>query len=144
MRDFFCGAALLVLVLGGAGIGTASIAQPMSLFSNASENGDPPTPNQDCGSSIEKTSDVETSGEGSSSRGAGVATNRAKSDAKSKLAVASGVVCQICPGGIQCSRSVSVPDSEWGTPNCVTDALGIETTCKIVHKGKYTVACAAC
>lgn len=135
----------------GASIGAclivlASLAAGPTHASQSSAPADP-VPNQACGSSSLHTTTGE-SAEASSCFGSDPcvwATSDAKTKLLKKLGRASGVVCKICPDGIQCGRSVTLGASGYSI-SCNTYQQNGQNCCKCTASftGSYTVSCAAC
>lgn len=103
-----------------------------------------PTPNRECGSepSTHETEE-EVCGEGDSEG----AAYRAEREAREKLDIAlgqdSGVVCDICPTGIQCERSVVI----LGEPDCPPADKNPHTgewEAECCYTGEYSVWCKPC
>jgi hypothetical protein len=71
----------------------------------------------------------------------------AESNVKSKLGNESGVVCDICPGGLQCTRTVDLsgpPGSNSETTYSTTNNGNGTYTSSASFTGAYTVNCGNC
>ena len=136
-----CAAACLVVL--------ASLGTSLGVSARQASEPTDPVPNQSCGTSSNQNAANAITGTAKSCFGGSSACWFAEIDAKrdleAKLGRASGVVCKICPDGVQCSRSATMGNGTYSL-TCTTYTENGAQCCKCTasYTGAYTVACAAC
>ena len=134
----FCGVLLAALLSSTSAI--AYLSAPADV-----------TPNTDCNAVVKTFTTTEAVTGVGTSAGFGhdsdlwFARNEAKRNLKKNLGRASGVVCKICPDGIQCTRNASYTGEttetveEWIGP---FGDVGVKVT--LTYNGEYKVSCSVC